>query len=266
MSVRCTTVGVQSNHGLSATSPSHLKTIIPIFTGPWSDKPPGFGQIDTVVHCGSSLLGNMVFTFNYTDVATLWTQPRAQWNKGQHATQQSMAAVKLRLPFPWLGAHPDTGSEFINQYVFDWCQTQQIELTRSRPSHKNDNQYIEERNGHVIRKFVGYQRLDTQETVPVLNELYDVLALYLNHFVASRKCIKKERVGSKYKRTYDKAKTPYHRVMDHPSVSQEDKQTLQKVHMTLNISYLKSGVDRLTQKLYDTQRRYETSVTLSNDL
>lgn len=256
----------KERRGLSATSPSLLKTIIPIFSGPWSDKPPGYGQIDTVVHCGGSLLGDLVFTFNYTDVATLWTQPRAQWNKGQYATQQSMAAVSERLPFPWLGAHPDTGSEFINQFVYEWCKKERIDLTRSRPSHKNDNQYIEERNGHVIRKFVGYQRLDVKETVPVLNELYECLALYVNHFVASRKCVRKERVGSKYKRIYDKAKTPYQRVLDHPKVSKQDKQKLQEVHKTLHITHLKSEIDRLTQKLYDTQRRYGISVTVSNDL
>lgn len=58
--------------GISSTKPSGLKEIIHIFTGPWEDKPPGYGQIDTVVHCGGSLLGDMVFTVNYTDVALLW--------------------------------------------------------------------------------------------------------------------------------------------------------------------------------------------------
>lgn len=71
-----------------------------------------------------------------------------------------MAAIQARMPFPWLGAHPDTGSEFINAFVYGWCQQEKIELSRSRPGKKNDNMYVEERNGHVIRKFIGYLRLD----------------------------------------------------------------------------------------------------------
>lgn len=246
--------------GISATSPSQLKTIIPIFTGPWEGKPPGYGQIDTVVHCGSTLVGDMVFSFNYTDVATMWTQASSQWNKGQYATQESMARVREQLPFPTLGVHPDTGSEFINRFVYDWCLKENIEMTRSRPNHKNDNNYIEERNGHIIRKFVGYDRLDCRETVPVLNDLYQTLGVYLNHFVAVRKCIEKVRIGSRYKRVYDKAKTPYLRVMEHKLVSDQNKQKLQEVHNQLDMTRLKQKVDEITRRLYDIQRHYGTTL------
>lgn len=246
--------------GVSTTSPSQLKTIIPIFTGPWEGKPPGYGQIDTVVHCGSSLSGDMVFSFNFTDVATMWTQASAQWNKGQYATQESMARVRDMLPFPCLGVHPDTGSEFINRFVYDWCQEEKIEMTRSRPNRKNDNRYIEERNGHIIRKFVGYDRLDCKETVPVLNDLYQTLGVYLNHFVAVRKCIRKVRIGSRYKRVYDKAKTPFQRVMEHPLVLDQDKQKLQEIHNQLDMTKLKQKVDEVTRRLYDIQRHYGTTL------
>ncbi len=246
--------------GISTTSPSQLKTIIPIFTGPWESKPPGFGQIDTVVHCGSSLAGDMVFSFNFTDVATMWTQASAQWNKGQFATQESMARVREQLPFPTLGVHPDTGSEFINRFVYDWCLQENIEMTRSRPNRKNDNRYIEERNGHIIRKFVGYDRLDCRQTVPVLNDLYQALGVYLNHFVAVRKCIKKVRIGSRYKRVYDKAKTPFQRVIEHKLVSDQNKQKLQEIHNQLDMTKLKQKVDEITRRLYDIQRHYGTTL------
>jgi len=78
-------------------SPSHLKSIIPVFFGDWSEKPPGHGQLDTVVHCGDSLLGDMAYTLNYTDVATYWIIPRAQWNKGQEVTLENMKEVRSRL-------------------------------------------------------------------------------------------------------------------------------------------------------------------------
>ena len=244
-------------HGLSATKPSALKRIVPIFTGPWTDKPPGYGQIDTVVHCGSSLLGDLVYTVNYTDAATLLVVPRAQWNKGQEATQQSMAEIDRRLPFPWLGAHPDTGSEFINRFVIGWCRETKIELSRSRPGKKNDNMYVEERNGHVIRKHVGYLRLDCVPAVAALNHLYDVLAPYLLHFVAVRRTVRKEKIKSKYVRTYErKAQTPYARILAHPAVAEKVKIKLKTKHAQLNPLLLHREVEQRLRTLYAIQKRY----------
>ena len=107
--------------GLSGTKPSFLKAIIPIFSGPWKGMLPGYGQIDTVAHCGHSLLGDFIWSLNYTDAETYWVILRAQWNKGQEATQKNMAIIKKKLPVLLLGIHPDTGSEFINWILKKWC-------------------------------------------------------------------------------------------------------------------------------------------------
>lgn len=243
--------------GISATKPSALKKLIPIFTGPWEAKPPGYGQMDTVVHCGSSLLGDMAYTLNYTDATTYLVIPRAQWNKGMEATKESMRAIKERMPFPWLGAHPDTGSEFINRFVMEWCQKENIELSRSRPGKKNDNMYVEERNGHVIRKTVGYQRLDCVEAVRALNALYDVLTPYLMHFVAVRRTLEKEKVQSKYRRTYEKEpKTPYQRILEHPAAEESIKEKLRKEHALLNPLVMKCEIEKRLKTVYDIQKRY----------
>ncbi len=250
--------------GISSTKPSHLKAIIPIFTGPWETKGPGYGQIDTVVHCGNSLAGDMVYSVNYTDVAVLWNSFSAQWNKGQEATQSSLARIKQKVPFKILGFHPDTGSEFINYVVKDWCDNQDIELTRSRPYHKNDNAYVEQKNGHVIRRFLGYARIDNRDVVSVMNEMYDILELYLNHFVPSRKCLEKLKVGSKYKRKYDKAKPAYRRVLKHPNIDESVKQRLRKEHNKLNPLILKRKVDKLITKVFEMQKTTLTLVLEEN--
>jgi|SRR3989338_746037 len=241
-------------HGLSATSPSLLKNIIPIVVGEWADKPPGYGQVDTVVHCGSSLVGDLVFSVNYTDIATLWHGLAAQWNKGQKATSDSLERIKSRLPFPLKGIHPDTGSEFINWHLKGLCDQNKIDLTRSRPNHKNDNAYVEQKNGHVIRRFMGYTRLDTPEVVPLINEMYVILETYLNHFVPSRKCRSKVRIGARYKRTYDQAQTPYKRVLAHPAIADEIKEKLKLQHEQLNPLNLKQRVDRLSMQIFKIQR------------
>lgn len=241
--------------GLGSTKPSALKSIIPIFKGPWKDLPPGNGQLDTVAHCGDTLLGDFIYTVNYTDVATYWVIPRAQWNKGQHATVESMQAIRSTMPFPWLMGHPDTGSEFVNWVAKEWFDAEGIALTRSEPGKKNDNMCVEERNGHVVRKYLGYVRLDAPEFVPVMNELYGALALYLNHFMPVRRTIAKMRVGAKYRRTYESvALTPYQRTMAHPVISEETKHRLRDEHETLSPLLLKRKIDTLITRIYSQKK------------
>lgn len=246
----------RKHKGLTSTKPSAIKRLVPVFIGPWAGKPPGFGQIDTVLHSHTTA-GDAVYTLNFTDAATLTPVLCAQWNKGQQATRDSMKTIKGIMPFPWLGAHPDTGSEFLNWFVVEWCREQKIDLSRSRPNHKNDNMYVEERNGHVVRKFIGYQTLNCREAVTALNAVYERLNPYLLHFVAVRRLVKKERFNARYKRTYEKvAKTPYRRILECRAVPEDIKTKLTAEHQRLNPLLLKQEIDRRLQTLYSVQRRY----------
>jgi hypothetical protein len=250
----------RKGHGISATKSSQIKHIIPIFHGDWSKKLPGSGQIDTVVHCGHTLVGDMVFTLNYIDVSTLWDILRAQWNKGQVATQESLSCIKSLLPWNMLEVHPDTGSEFVNWHMKSWCDTVDVAMTRSRPNHKNDNMHVEERNGHIVRKYIGNGRLDVPEAVDALNAVYAILNPYLNHFVASRRVIEKYEVDGKWKKKYEKvAKTPYQRVLENEHISNEVKEKLKAEHATLNPLIMKREIDRLKKVLYDIQRKHGTA-------
>ena len=246
----------RKGQGFSSTSPSNIKTIIPISVGEWKDAEPGVAQEDTVAHCGSTLKGDFIYTLNATDVSTLWNILRGQWNKGQEATRESEEYVRKNLPFPYLRRHTDTGKEFITWEAKRWGDAHSIKLTRSRPYKKNDNPHVEERNGHIVRKYVGYIRLDAREAVSILNDLYAVLNLYTNHFIPSRKTMSTVRVGAKYKRTYEKAKTPYQRVMNHPKISAETKEKLRLEHVKLNPAALLKEIGRSRAVLYDTQRKH----------
>lgn len=232
--------------GLSSTRPSSLKAIIPIFKGPWKDLPPGHEQIDTVAHCGDTLLGDFAYSLSAIDSAAYWTTTRAQWNKGQEATARSMQSIQDALPCPWLSAHPDTGSEFINWQVKRWCDEENIAMSRSEPNRKNDNMYVEERNGHVVRKYFRYRRYDCPLVVPLMNDFWEVAGLFSNHFKAVRRQTKKERVGAKYVRRYEKvALTPYRRMCEHPAVDESAKERLRIEHEKLNPLVLKREMDRL---------------------
>lgn len=241
--------------GMTSTSPSLIKHIIPIFKGPWKDLSPGNGQLDTVAHCGETLAGSFVYTVNYTDAAVYWVIPRAQWNKGQEETLKSMDTIVARCPFPIFMMHPDSGSEFINWHAERWSKRSKIQLTRSEPYRKNDNMYVEERNGHVVRKYLGYERFDVPEVVPLMNEFYDVVALYHNYFKPVRRMIRKERVGARYRRTYEKvAKTPYQRTLEHSAISEAIKKRLRAERETLNPLILKRKIDALRKRIYDMQK------------
>lgn len=237
----------------NTTKAGQLITAIPLRTGPWDNPEPGYGEVDTVVHCGDTLAGDMAYTVNYTDIATTWAEAGAQMNKGERETKRTMQTIQRRLPFPLLGLDPDNGSEFINWHLKNWCDTQTppIELTRSRPYKKNDNAHIEQKNGAIIRQFIGYRRIDTPEQVELLNQLYaGPLRLYINFFQPSMKCIAKKRIGSRYQRSYDTPKTPYKRILELKSIDQEVKNQLSAIYGTLNPLILKQEIDTLISRIF----------------
>lgn len=249
--------------GQSTTRSGELLKSVPVFFGSWDKKAAGNGQIDTVVHSGPKLMGSMVYTVDYVDVAAYWQEPVAQLNKSERATLASMETIKERLPFPWLGVHPDSGSEFINKLALPWFAQHGIEPSRSRPHKKNDNCYVEQRNLVVVRKYVGYERYDCQEAVDAMNELYTVLRLYLNFFQPTFKLVEKRKVvtvdGQKqvkksYRRVYDGVKTPYKRVLERNDIDQSVKGKLTEQYETLNPKVLRDTIQVLTRKLERTQR------------
>lgn len=247
------------SHGKSTTNPSAIHSVIPVRAGPWDEAPVGTMQLDTVAHCGESTADDYAYTVNATDVATLWGVRKCQWNKGQMATVASMEAMDTDAPFKVVEWHPDSGSEFVNWHCLDWCEKRGQKLTRSRPNRKNDNCFVEERNGHVVRRWVGYARFDAAEVVGAVNAVYNALTPYLNHFAASRRTVSKERVGSKWKITREGvAMTPYQRVLARPDVSDEVKAALKKEHEGLNPLVLKREIDRRLKLVFAIKKRHES--------
>lgn len=250
--------------GKSTTLKSSVISMVPIRMDGWDTAETGVTQVDTVAHCGATNVGDFIFTANGTDVAMLWGSRRAQWCKGQEATRASLEAMRSDSSFSWTEIHPDSGNEFINFHCITYATESNLRMTRSRPYHKNDNCFVEERNGHVVRAYVGYERFDTKETVGALNDLYDVLTPYLNHFIASRRIVSKERIGARWKVTREKvAKTPYLRVLERADVSEEIKKKLQSAHAVLNPAFMKRQIDRLTKRVHDMQKQYGTPKKLS---
>jgi hypothetical protein len=201
--------------GRSGTKPgSILKRQIPIRTfTEWDDHRPGFCEVDLVAHDGGDPRGEFCQTLTLTCVATGWTEVRAVRNKAQRWCFEALLQVQAAMPFGLLGLDSDNGSEFINKHLFGYCAERGITFTRSRPYHKNDNCYVEQKNWPVVRQSVGYARYDTPAELECLNELYAHLRLYVNFFQPQMKLVAKTRAGAKVSKRFDLARTPYRRVL-----------------------------------------------------
>lgn len=249
--------------GFSTTRSGELLREVEIFHGDWNTKPLGYGQIDTVVHSGPKLIGTMVYTVNFVEMHTYWVSMYAQLGKSASTTMNSISQINKKLPFMLRGLHPDSGDEFINWEMMKWVDKinkhrqpdHQIEITRSRPSKKNDNCNIEERNNEIVRKFIGYDRYDSKEAVEVLNELYHYLEFYMNFFQPTFKLVEKYRKpNGQWVRKYDEPRAPFRRLLERDDISNEIKMILLKKYNTLNPKHLLAKIEALTIKLRKVQK------------
>jgi len=243
--------------GRSYTKPgSLLKHQIQIRTfADWNENQVGFTEIDLVGHEGGNASGDFGFTLDFIDVKSSWAEQVAVRNKAQVHVFEGIKRIRFRLPFPLLGIDSDGGSEFINHQLLRYCIEEKITFTRGRSGKKNDQSHIEQKNDSIVRRWVGYGRYDTEEQIAVLNELYEVLRLYLNFFVPVMKLKEKVRIGSKVIKKYDKPKTPYQRILDAEDISDTIKEELRKQYKTLNLVLLKRQIDGILKRLKPTPVR-----------
>jgi hypothetical protein len=242
---------------VSATKPGYmLKRDIPIQTKCWDINKPGFCEIDLVAHCGGSLQGDFINTLQFVDIKTTWTERAAVMGKAQGRVFEKIKHLRGNLPFSLLGLDSDNGSEFINHQLYRYCIKEGIVFTRSRPYMKKDNAHIEQKNYTTVRKILGYERFDKEEQLRLINDLYDnELRLFINFFQPTLKLKEKIRNGSKYKRKYGKAKTPYQRVMESPEVPFKTKKELKALYKSLDPVKLKKMIDKKIKKIINLSQK-----------
>jgi len=235
----------------SQTKPGTLlKHQIPIRTfSDWDEQRPGFIEIDLVSHEGGNARGDYTYTLDATDVCTAWTETEAVRNRSERFVFAGLEKALFSFPFAIQGIDSDNDSAFINNHLVRYCTERKITFTRSRPYRKNDNCFVEQKNYSVVRRAVGYRRYDTAEELQALNDLYAVLRLFTNYFQPVMKLVEKTRTGSKVRKKYDKAKTPYQRVRDADAVPKATKKELESVYETLNPVKLGREISRLQDRL-----------------
>ena len=226
-----------------------IRRSIPVRTfADWRDPPPGFFEIDMVEHCGGVKTdGDFVHTLTLTDIASGWTECVSMRMRNQMLVIEALAKAADDLPFAMLGVDSDNDSAFMNQTVFDYCKGLGLEQTRSRAYKKNDQAWVEQKNGAIVRRLVGYGRLSGVEATKALAKLYASSRLYINFFQPSFKLKSKTRDGAHVHKVYFTPATPCDRLQAHGSVLPVTKEKLQAQFQELDPVRLLQEI-RLAQK------------------
>jgi hypothetical protein len=158
--------------------------------------------------------------------------------------------MRQRLPFALLGVDSDNGSEFINQCFYTYCQKEKVTFTRSRSYKKNDSCHVEQKNGNVVRRLVGYDRYASKTAYHCLGRVYDLVRLYVNFFQPTMKLWSKTRNGARVHKVYETAQTPYQRLLPSGILSEAKRAELAAIYHGLNPVKLLEQINSNLEQLW----------------
>lgn len=250
----------------TAPKTSWYKAHVPIRAKDWNIKSPGHLQGDTVSHCGESGQGIFASTLTLTDIDSGWTENRAFLSKTAPKIREALGSVEKKLPFIIRSIKFDSGSEFMNFGVISFLRStyarkEPIEIFRSRPYRKNDQCYVEQKNFTHVRDLLGYDRIESPEIVSLMNVIYSYWNPLSNHFLPQMKLQRKERIGARIKKYYEKPQTPYQRLLDSSDLNESQKHLLRQTHEALDPIELQLGLEEKLRQYFD-QVRKSTSGSL----
>ena len=235
----------------SGTTPS-IRRSVPVRTfADWKDPVPGYVEADLVSHSGPNASGSFAQTLTLTDVASGWTECVALVVRDGALVTEALTRLRKAMPFRLLGFDTDNGSEFLNEVVIAYCRDNAIEFTRSRPYHKNDQAWVEQKNGSVVRRLVGYRRLEGLAAVGVLARIYEAARLFVNFFQPSFKLASKTRVGARVTKRYHLPATPSARLLESKDVPDEVKEKLRSAAADLDPLRLLDEIRTMQRHLAD---------------
>jgi hypothetical protein len=200
----------------------------------WNEPPPGSMEMDLVAHCGDVNCGSYVNSLVVTDIASGWTEAAPLVVRESGLVVETLDRIRQGMPFALRALDVDNGSEFVNESLIQYCLSHGIELTRSRPWRKNDQAWIEQKNGAVVRKLLGYRRFQGIAAAQAITRLYGASRLFVNFFQPSFKLAEKHRQGAQVSKRYHPPQTPCERLLQAESLPETAKARLREVASALD--------------------------------
>ncbi len=152
---------------------SAVRRSVPIRTfNDWGNPLPGWVEVDFVAHGGTTVSGAFIQTLVLTDVATGWTECIPILVREAEMVVHALGRARELFPFPLRGVDFENDSLFMNDLVVGWCRTQGLEVTRSRAYRKNDQAWVEQKNGAIVQRLVGYGWFEGVLAAENLGRLY----------------------------------------------------------------------------------------------
>jgi hypothetical protein len=231
----------------------------------------GYFEGDTVAHCGDSLRGRHGWSLNVVCIYSAWTESATFLGKEEENIVNSLIDMRARLPFPMKGYHSDCGSEFLNDTVCTYLEDPKnyVTQTHGRAYKKNDQARVEQKNWTQVRQSFGYERVEDQRVIDCMNDIYqNELRIIRNFFTPTLKQKSKMRVGSKYKRKFEKPRTPYERLMEDPGLSQNIKDELTKQKQSFNPFEIQRQLEeklKFFEKLLKNQSKVADEIKRTHD-
>ena len=234
---------------------NQVRKEVPMKRIPWDTTEPGHEEVDLVHHGGESSSGEYAHTIQLIDVATGWSERVAVFGRGQSAMEGGFRRILSHIPFAIVELHPDTGSEFFNQHLVRFWKDKVtgVQLSRSRPYHKNDNRFVKQKNSSLVRQYFGILRLDTPEQVAAMNALYEKMWLYYNLFQPVLHLSQKQVHSDGIVRQWDRAQTPYQRLVASGTLRAEQQARLQMLYEQTNPLRLREEIYQGLAALWDSR-------------
>jgi hypothetical protein len=201
-----------------------------------------------VTHGGTSVAGSFIPTLTMVDVATGWTEcfPLLTRDGGLVVEGDAPGARAVPMAAAWRGFRQRQRLHERRRCTV--VPHTKLEVTRSRAYKKNDQAFVEQKNGSVVRRLTGYGRLDGIETVALLAARFHV-----NFFQPSFKLKEKRREGAKVIKRYYPPAMPYVQALAHRRVPKSVKQRLRAQYHTLDpvalLAEIRSCQEELGQRI-----------------
>jgi len=186
------------------------------------------------MHCGKTLKDFHLTTLVAVETVSSWTICHSVWGKGKERVQGTVAMVKRDAPYTLQWICSDHGGEFINECLYQHAQREQLAFSHSQLLEKNDQPRVEQRNGSLVRRLVGYGRYNDKAAQRQMEEVYRLACLQTNCMKPVAKLISSERQGARVKKRYDEPKTPYLRLLESDDLHDDQKDALRQQYETLD--------------------------------